>query len=83
MMKSKLHWTTEISEKGYTCCYRWTYDDSGKVDIYQILWIDMKIELGFVSIVHICRDSRYGWSVLHKQSNTCYITNHHCHYSIM
>ena len=45
MMKSKLHWTTEISEKGLLAVIGGLTMIAAGLDIYQMVWIDMKIEL--------------------------------------
>ena len=46
MMKDKLHWTTEISEKGLLAVIGGlTMIGKSGLDIYQMVWIDMKIEL--------------------------------------
>ena len=44
-MKSKLHWTTEISEKGLLAVIGGLTMIAAGLDIYHMVWIDMKIEL--------------------------------------
>ena len=50
-MKSKLHWTTEISEKGLLAVIGGLTMIAA--DIYQMVWIDMKIELADLFLLFI------------------------------
>ena len=45
MMKSKLHWTTEISEKGLLAVIGGLTMIAAGLDIYQMVVVNMKIEL--------------------------------------
>ena len=53
MMKSKLHWTTEISEKGLLAVIGGHTMIAAGLDIYQMVWIDMKIELADLFLLFI------------------------------
>ena len=53
MMKSKLHWTTEISEKGLLAVIGGLTMIAAGLDIYQMVWIDMKIELADLFLLFI------------------------------
>ena len=53
MMKSKLHWTTEISEKGLLAVIGGLTMIAAGFDIYQMVWIDMKIELADLFLLFI------------------------------
>ena len=53
MMKSKLHWTTEISEKGLLAVIGCLTMIAAGLDIYQMVWIDMKIELADLFLLFI------------------------------
>ena len=57
MMKSKLHWTTEISEKGLLAVIGGLTMIAAGLDIYQMVWIDMKIELADLFLLFIIRFS--------------------------
>ena len=52
-MKSKLHWTTEISEKGLLAVIGGLTMIAAGLDIYQMVWIDMKIELADLFLLFI------------------------------
>ena len=52
-MKSKLHWTTEISEKGLLAVIGGLTMIAAGFDIYQMVWIDMKIELADLFLLFI------------------------------
>ncbi len=67
MMKSKLHWTTEISEKGLLAVIGGLTMIAAGLDIYQMVVGQYEDRTGGpFSIIHICRDSRYGRCVLYK-----------------
>ena len=53
MMKDKLHWTTEISEKGLLAVIGGLTMIAAGLDIYQMVWIDMKIELADLFLLFI------------------------------
>ena len=53
MMKSKLHWTTEISEKGLLAVIGGLTMIAAGLDIYQMVWINMKIELADLFLLFI------------------------------
>ena len=53
MMKSKLHWTTEISEKGLLAVIGGLTMIAAGLDIYQMVWIDMMIELADLFLLFI------------------------------
>ena len=53
MMKSKLHWTTEVSEKGLLAVIGGLTMIAAGLDIYQMVWIDMKIELADLFLLFI------------------------------
>ena len=53
MMKSKLHWTTEIREKGLLAVIGGLTMIAAGLDIYQMVWIDMKIELADLFLLFI------------------------------
>ena len=52
-MKDKLHWTTEISEKGLLAVIGGLTMIAAGLDIYQMVWIDMKIELADLFLLFI------------------------------
>ena len=52
-MKSKLHWTTEISEKGLLAVIGGLTMIAAGLDIYQMVWINMKIELADLFLLFI------------------------------
>ena len=52
-MKSKLHWTTEVSEKGLLAVIGGLTMIAAGLDIYQMVWIDMKIELADLFLLFI------------------------------
>ena len=45
ILKSKLHWTTEISEKGLLAVIGMLTMVAAGLDIYQMVVVNMKIEL--------------------------------------
>ena len=53
MMKSKLHWTTEISEKGLLAVIGGLTMIAAGLDIYQMVVINMKIELADLFLLFI------------------------------
>ena len=53
MMKSKLHWTTEISEKGLLAVIGGLTMIAAGLDIYQMVWVNMKIELADLFLLFI------------------------------
>ena len=53
MMKSKLHWTTEISEKGLLAVIGGLTMIAAGLDIYQMVVVDMKIELADLFLLFI------------------------------
>ena len=53
MMKSKLHWTTEISEKGLLAVIGGLTMIAAGLDIYQMVWVNMKIELAALFLLFI------------------------------
>ena len=53
MMRDKLHWTTEISEKGLLAVIGGLTMIAAGLDIYQMVWIDMKIELADLFLIFI------------------------------
>ena len=53
MMRDKLHWTTEISEKGLLAVIGGLTMIAAGLDIYQMVWIDMKIELADLFLLFI------------------------------
>ena len=52
-IKSKLHWTTEISEKGLLALIGILTMIAAGLDIYQMVWVDMKIELADLFLLFI------------------------------
>ena len=52
-MKSKLHWTTEISEKGLLAVIGGLTMIAAGLDIYQMVWVNMKIELADLFLLFI------------------------------
>ena len=52
-MKSKLHWTTEISEKGLLAVIGGLTMIAAGLDIYQMVVINMKIELADLFLLFI------------------------------
>ena len=53
MMKSKLHWTTEISEKGLLAVIGGLTMIAAGLDIYQMVVVNMKIELADLCLLFI------------------------------
>ena len=53
MMKSKLHWTTEISEKGLLAVIGGLTMIAAGLDIYQMVVVNMKIELADLFLLFI------------------------------
>ena len=53
MMKSKLHWTTEISEKGLLAVIGGLTMIAAGLDIYQMVAVNMKIELADLFLLFI------------------------------
>ena len=53
MMKDKLHWTTEISEKGLLAVIGGLTMIAAGLDIYQMVWVNMKIELADLFLLFI------------------------------
>ena len=53
MMRDKLHWTTEISEKGLLAVIGGLTMIAAGLDIYQMVWINMKIELADLFLLFI------------------------------
>ena len=53
MMKSKLHWTTEISEKGLLADIGGLTMIAAGLDIYQMVVVNMKIELADLFLLFI------------------------------
>ena len=53
MMKDKLHWTTEISEKGLLAVIGGLTMIAAGLDIYEMVWINMKIELADLFLLFI------------------------------
>ena len=53
MMKSKLHWTTEISEKGLLAVIGGLTMIAAGFDIYQMVVVNMKIELADLFLLFI------------------------------
>ena len=53
MMKDKLHWTTEISEKGLLAVIGGLTMIAAGLDIYQMVVINMKIELADLFLLFI------------------------------
>ena len=53
MMKSKLHWTTEISEKGLLAGIGGLTMIAAGLDIYQMVVVNMKIELADLFLLFI------------------------------
>ena len=53
MMKSKLHWTTEISEKGVLAVIGGLTMIAAGLDIYQMVVVNMKIELADLFLLFI------------------------------
>ena len=53
MMKSKLHWTTEISEKGLLAVIGGLTMRAAGLDIYQMVVVNMKIELADLFLLFI------------------------------
>ena len=53
MMKDKLHWTTEISEKGLLAVIGGLTMIAAGFDIYQMVWVNMKIELADLFLLFI------------------------------
>ena len=53
MMKSKLHWTTEISEKGLLAVIGGLTMIAAGLDIYQMVVVYMKIELADLFLLFI------------------------------
>ena len=52
-MKDKLHWTTEISEKGLLAVIGGLTMIAAGLDIYQMVWVNMKIELADLFLLFI------------------------------
>ena len=52
-LNSKLHWTTEISEKGLLAVIGALTMAAAGLDIYQMVWIDMRIELADLFLLFI------------------------------
>ena len=52
-MKSKLHWTTEISEKGLVAVIGGLTMIAAGLDIYQMVVVNMKIELADLFLLFI------------------------------
>ena len=53
MMKDKLHWTTEISEKGLLAVIGGLTMIAAGLDIYQMVVVNMKIELADLFLLFI------------------------------
>ena len=53
MMKDKLHWTTEISEKGLLAVIGGLTMIAAGLDIYQMVIVNMKIELADLFLLFI------------------------------
>ena len=53
MMKSKLHWTSEISEKGLLAVIGGLTMIAAGLDIYQMVVVNMKIELADLFLLFI------------------------------
>ena len=53
MMKDKLHWTTEISEKGLLAVIGGLTMIAAGLDIYQMVAVNMKIELADLFLLFI------------------------------
>ena len=53
MMKSKLHWTTDISEKGLLAVIGGVTMIAAGLDIYQMVVVNMKIELADLFLLFI------------------------------
>ena len=53
MMKSKLHWTTEVSEKGLLAVIGGLTMIAAGFDIYQMVVVNMKIELADLFLLFI------------------------------
>ena len=53
MMRDKLHWTTEISEKGLLAVIGGLTMIAAGLDIYQMVWVNMKIELADLFLLFI------------------------------
>ena len=52
-MKSKLHWTTEISEKGLLAVIGGLTMVAAGLDVYQMVVVDLKIELADLFLLFI------------------------------
>ena len=52
-MRDKLHWTTEISEKGLLAVIGGLTMIAAGLDIYQMVWVNMKIELADLFLLFI------------------------------
>lgn len=52
-MKSKLHWTTEISEKGLLAVIGGLTMIAAGLDVYQMVVVDLKIELADLFLLFI------------------------------
>ena len=53
MMRDKLHWTTEISEKGLLAVIGGLTMIAAGLDIYEMVWVNMKIELADLFLLFI------------------------------
>ena len=53
MMKSKLHWTTEVSEKGLLAVIGGLTMIAAGLDVYQMVVVDFKIELADLFLLFI------------------------------
>tara|TARA_Y100000992_G_scaffold282096_1_gene230331 strand:+ start:90 stop:473 length:384 start_codon:yes stop_codon:yes gene_type:complete len=52
-MRDKLHWTTEISEKGLLAVIGGLTMIAAGLDIYEMVWVNMKIELADLFLLFI------------------------------
>ena len=52
-MKSKLHWTTEVSEKGILAVIGGLTMVAAGLDVYQMVVVDLKIELADLFLLFI------------------------------